>query len=169
MALTVEDGSGVDGANSYLAVADADTYHLDRGNTDWAAATTAAKQTALIRATDYIEQEYGERWKGCQVASDQALAWPRYDVPNGATGYYLPSDELPQALLNATAILALEALAADLNPNLDRGGMVKRERVDVLETEYMDSAPPWTSRPAVDGLLQKYLTGSSINRQTVRV
>lgn len=35
MALTVEDGTVVDGADSYVTVAYSDTYHQQRGNTSW--------------------------------------------------------------------------------------------------------------------------------------
>lgn len=162
MAFTVEDGSVVSGANSYLSVADADTYHSDRGNSLWTGAT-AVKQAALIRATDYIEQKYTGRWIGELVEHDQALQWPRsgFDEPD--------YNELPTQLKQAVALLALEALSADLNPALDRGGMVKREKVDVIETEYMDGALPGKKRPAIDGLLRRFLTGSSLNVPTVRV
>lgn len=163
MAFTVEDGSIVSGANSYLSVADADTYHSDRGNADWAAATTGAKQSALIRATDYIEQKYSERFKGDYASDDQELSWPRYGLCE------VESDVIPKELKNAVAILALEALSDDLNPTLDRGGAIKREKVDVLETEYFDWAPGATVRPAIDGLLRKYMTGSSMCVPVVRV
>ena len=54
MALIVEDGSGLSGANSYASTAQADTYASDRGLTAWTG-DTATKEAALIRATDYLE------------------------------------------------------------------------------------------------------------------
>ena len=162
MAFTVEDGSIVSGANSYLSVADADTYHSDRGNAAWTG-TTAVKQAALIKATDYIEQKYAGRWQGSYTDDDQELEWPRSGL------CYPDEDVIPKELKNAVAILALEALSDDLNPALDRGGAIKREKVDVIETEYMSWAPSVTARPAVDGLLRRFMAGSAINVPLVRV
>jgi hypothetical protein len=163
MAFTVEDGSGVTGANSYVTVAEAATYHLDRGNAAWAgAASDTVRQGALVRATDYIEQTYGDDWKGEPVATDQALSWPRC----GLCG--VDTDEIPDRLKQAVCLLALEALSADLNPVLDRA--IKRERVEgAVETEFMDSAKPGKARPAISGLLCPYLFGSALNGRVVRV
>lgn len=160
MAFTVEDGSVVAGANSYASLADAATFHTDRANTAWTGAD-AVKQSALIRATDYIEQKYANRWKGSPTDVDQSLSWPRYAVADN-----VDSDEIPERLKQAVCILALEALSADLNPVLGRA--VKREKVDVIEVEYMDSALPEKSRPAIDGLLAPLLNGSAYNRPIIR-
>lgn len=144
MAFVVEDGTGMPDANSYASVAEADAHHADRGNAGWAGAD-GVKQAALVKATDYIEQVYGGRWYGQRLNGEQALEWPRtspYNVPLG----------VPRAVKQAAYALALEAIAgADLNPT--QGRAVKREKVDVLETEYMDNAAPGSIRPAIDGLL----------------
>lgn len=156
-----EDGSGVADANSYATLADANSYHTDRGNTSWTG-TNEAKQAALIKATDYIEQVYGTRFIGEQIDVDQSLSWPRYtDI--------FASNVLPENLIKATCQLALEALTTDLNPSLARGGAVKRKKVDVLEIEYFDGAPGSTSRPAITGILKGLLRGSGLNVPTVRV
>lgn len=158
----VEDGSVVSGANSYLSVADADAYHSDRGNAAWTG-TNAVKQSALIRATDYIEQKYAERWQGCRADEDQDLSWPRAGISG------IDDDFIPKELKQAVALLALEALSADLNPNLDQSSAIKREKTDVLETEYFEAAIGTTSRPAISGLLRRYLNGTGINAKVVRV
>lgn len=54
MALIVEDGTGLADAESYLSVADADTYHADRNNEAWQDYSTAEKEAALRKATQYI-------------------------------------------------------------------------------------------------------------------
>lgn len=162
MTFTVEDGSIVDGANSFVSVADADSYHSTRGNASWTG-TDAVKEAALVRATDYIQQKYNGAWKGCLVSYSQPLDWPR----SGITG--VDEDAIPQRLKSAVCELALEALSATLNPSLERGGAIKREKIDVIEVEYMDSAIGSTKRPAVDGFLSPYLSGSGINVPVVRV
>lgn len=160
MAFTVEDGTIVSGANSYASVSYADDYHTDRGNSGWTGAD-AVKEAALIKATDYIEQTYSRRFTGLRYDEDQDLSWPREND-------YVDSNVIPSELKQATALLALEALSNDLNPALARGGAVKREKVDVLEVEYMDSARGGTKRPAVDGLLSRYLTSSGLNASVTR-
>jgi hypothetical protein len=80
MAIVVEDGTGLSNAESYGSVADADTYHTARGNTVWTDATTPNKETALVRATDYIDRRFGDRFLGTRETSGQALAWPRVDA-----------------------------------------------------------------------------------------
>lgn len=164
MAFAVEDGSVVTGANSYADVTTADTYHSDRGNSSWSSLSTPQKQAALIKATDYIDQEYGPSFIGEQYSEGQALEWPRSGL--SSIGY----DEIPDALIQAVCLLALEASTTDLNPSLARGGAVKREKVDVVEVEYMDGAPSQTVRPAISGLLRKLIvTGLQINGKSVRV
>ena len=71
MAFTVENGTGILAANSYMTVAEVSTYLTDRGReTAWDAATAAVAQGALIEATDYIEQRFGERFKGTKEFTD---------------------------------------------------------------------------------------------------
>lgn len=161
MAFTVEDGTIVDGANSYVPVAYADTYHADRGNTAWAGLNNAAKQSALIKATDYVEQTYQGRWVGYLEDEDQPLSWPRTCCNTDISG------EIPDKLKQAVCILALESVSAELNPT--QGRAVKREKVDVIEVEYSDYAKLGSTRPAIDGLLRKLLSGSSLNAKVVRV
>lgn len=157
MAFTTEDGTIVAGANSYVTVAYADTYHDDRGNTAWTG-TDAVKQAALIKATDYVDQNYD--FNGYIYDEDQALNWPR-SIINADT------DEIPDKLKQAVCLLALEALSEDLNPTLGRN--VKREKVDVIEVEYQDGASMSKSRPAIYGLLKSYVSGGKYNVKVTRV
>lgn len=164
MGFTVETGAGLSNANSYTSVAEADTYHADRGNSSWAPLDTATKQALLIRATDYIDQEYGQLFIGSRETDAQALEWPRIDVDT----IYL--DVVPTALKQAVCLLAMEAKTTDLNPSLARGGAVKRQKVDVIEVEFMDGASNKTSRPAIAGLLRRLINSSSpFNAKVQRV
>lgn len=163
MAFVVETGEVVPGANSFVSLAEANSFHADRGNTAWSGDDNV-KEAALIKATDYIEQTYSHRWCGEPVYPHQDLSWPRENVLG------IASDEIPVKLKQAVCTLALEALTTDLNPALARGGLVKREKVDVIEVEYMDGAGAETKRPAIDGLLRGLLSlSSAINRKVVRV
>ena len=154
MSLIVEDGTIVPGAESYISVADASTYHAARGNTAWAAlATDALREAALRKATDFMRQVYRSRWQGYKVNEDQALDWPRYYVE--VEGYAIDSDIVPTEIKNACAELALRASAADLNPDLTQG--VAREKVGQIEVEYDKASPQFTRYRAIDALLSPYL------------
>jgi hypothetical protein len=108
MAFTVEDGTVVAGANSFATVDGADTYFEDRGNATWAAATDTNKETALVRATDYINNRF--RFRGEKYDEDQPLEFPRvYDDAE--------SPEMPDKLIYATYEYAVRALGDALAPD----------------------------------------------------
>lgn len=155
MTITVETGAGLADAETYISASDADTYHAARGNAAWAALSAESKEAALRRATDYMGQAYRLRWAGQRATSTQALDWPRYGVI--VDGYEVASTVVPSAVSRACAELALRASADDLSPDLERG--IKRERVDVIETEYDTTSPQHTRYRAVDQLLAAYLSG----------
>lgn len=166
MSINVETGTGATNSESYASVANADSYHSLRGNTPWATITTAQKEEALRRATDYIEQVYGLSFKGIRVTREQALNWPRYDVE--IYGYYNDSNVIPPQLINATCDLAYKAAQGDLSPDLEQ--QVKREKVDVLEVEYMDGSTQVKRFRAIDNLLAPLLANmpSGVSRKLVR-
>ena len=154
MALIVELGSVIAGADSYVSVTDCDTYHLNRGNAAWAG-TDAVKEAALRKAVAYLDGHYRNRLKGVMVDPiNQLLAWPRYNVV--IDGVTLARSPIPQRIKDAQCELALIALTADLAPNVSAG--IKREKVDVLETEYFAGAPVGTTvYTAVNNLLADLL------------
>ena len=165
MSLIVESGTGSATSESYCSVADATTYHANRGNSTWALLTTAQMEEALRRATDFIEQVYGQAWQGITVNSTQALTWPRSGVY--INGYAFPSDSIPKSLVNATAEMALRAAAGELMADLSQG--VIREKVDVLEVEYDKYSARNTIYSAVASMLKPLLKNtSSVNASLVR-
>lgn len=156
------------GTDSYLSVADADTYWSNRNNDVWAAADTADKEKALREATQYIDGAYD--FIGTQITTN-VLAWPRYDVyiyEGNFAGVSYNSDTIPPQIKNATAELALEALSNKLLPSKDRGGLVKREKIDVIEVEYLPFAPSNKSYDFVSMLIKPLLTGGSNMKRLVR-
>ena len=154
MSLICEDGSGKSDSESYISVADASTYHSNRGNTAWAAlASDTVREQCLRRATDYMEQVFRSRWQGYRTGETQALSWPRYDV--NVEDYDVDSDVVPTAVQNACAELALKASAAELSPDLTQG--VLREQVGPIAVEYDKNSPQATRYKAIDALLSPYL------------
>jgi len=61
--------------NSYVLIADADTYFETRiDSANWVDAEDEIKEQALVTATAMIDDN---SWIGSAVSSSQALAWPR--------------------------------------------------------------------------------------------
>ena len=109
MAFVVEDGNGLDDSNSYIDVAFADEHHLDRGNSKWEDFSNAEKQSALIRASDYVDKRFGLRFVGFREKKSQAMEWPRMDAFD-ADGFILnDTDVVPRRLQKAIAEYALRA------------------------------------------------------------
>ena len=167
MALIVETGSIVSGAESYCTVAFANTYLANRGYTAWDALDdTDAKEPALRKATDYMLAMFKGRWQGTIVDEDQALDWPRYDVI--VDGYYVAYDSVPLAVQKACAELAYRASTADLSPDLSQG--VLSESVGPISVTYDKSSPQRTRYRAIDAILSPYLKagGGGINMGLIR-
>lgn len=108
---TVTTTVGGASSNSYISVADADTYFDERLNaTAWTGASTTDKQRALIQATRRIDQE---DWEGVKVATSQALDWPRYWATD-EDGEEYDQDIIPQPVKDAVCELALRFLSDKL-------------------------------------------------------
>lgn len=126
MSLIVEDGSGLSTAESYVSVAAAETYLGLVGDTTFAAKTTAEKEAALRKATQYIDGHY--EFKGLKVKREQALQWPRVGVTD-ESGFEWDSNAVPEKLKQAAAEAALKSISEDINPDVTRPGALLSEQV----------------------------------------
>lgn len=152
MALIVETGSIVAGANTYVSEAYADSYFESRNNSEWAALSTEAKEAALLYATSWVDSRYS--WPGIIVDDSQALSWPRlgaYDVDLRS----IPSTSIPSALLQAVCEAALAHVTEVLNTVRERGGGLAYAKVDVLEVSYFRGASAGRTFPYIDSILYK--------------
>lgn len=123
--VTVEDGTGLANANSYVSVAEADAFHVSNFHTAtaWAALTADQKAAAVITATRILDQQW--IWNGGKASTTQALQWPRVLAPDPdfqtaavypynqtlSLSQYLPSNAVPPAIKRATCDFA-SAIAA---------------------------------------------------------
>lgn len=164
MALVIENGAIVTGANSYIDVPAAKAYASARG-ADLGTDDAVIEQRLLV-AMDYLESL---NYKGTRTSPDvQPLAWPRADVT--FDGRTFADNVIPQQLKNAQAQLAIElsnGVAIFASSGASSGGakFVKREKVDVIETEYAtpketgEESLAVASMPAVDALLRGLVKG----------
>ena len=158
MALTVEDGSKPAGSNCYISVADADAYHLARGGTAWAAATTGAKEAAILEATTWLN---GQAWKGRKVAS-RTMAWPRADVVDG-DGWPIATDTVPEVVGMACCELAGEIVAGS-DPLAVQDLAMSEMSVGPISISYEQGAAKAPTFPAVTALLRGLVYGSGTIR-----
>lgn len=137
MALIVEDGSIVSGANSYVSAADTTTYLTLRD------IETAVSDGQLVRGADYVNA-FRKLFKGYKLtATDSSMQWPRSYVE--IDGFLLPDDKIPQCVKDAQIQVALE-IALDRDPHITQPQRpIKKEKLDVLEVEYDTTASPYES------------------------
>lgn len=152
MALIVEDGTGKADANSYVSEAECTAYLAARGKT-----IAGSKEVAIIKAMDFMRQNYRGKWQGSKKTQTQALDWPRYGVEVDC--FSVSSDIVPAEVKNACCELAFRADTEDLMADLKQG--VKRKKIDVIEVEYDTSSPQQKRFAAVESILGPYLTGAS--------
>lgn len=138
-----EDGTGLVGANAYVSIEFADEYFSARKNEAWVGLDSAAKEAAIIKATDYLEAVYWGKWQGEKLKADQALAFPR--KPFG----------IPTKFKFAVCELAIKANSGELLSDIER--LTTKEKVGSIEVEYSSSADPTTKYAYVCSLLKPFL------------
>jgi hypothetical protein len=164
---TVEDGSGVPGANSYATVEYAVSYFAERGRSVEFDGTTEQQQGWLVQATDYIEL-FRSRFLSTQYLATQSLGFPRALLVGAAgTSDNLVTDAwMPEQLVKATCEYAAKAKLGPLAPapTVDATGhsvVMTARKVGPLERQYavVPGSRPRTFRsyPAADALLAPLL------------
>lgn len=180
MALIVEDGSIVQGAESYVSVDNADIYLNARGMGNWSILTVDQKEQALRRATDFMLGRYRGQWKGSKVKYEQDLDWPRVGVtPDDAQTpfslqvgygygymYVIPYTSVPKEVKNACCELALRAASGPLLEDIQQ--RVIQETVGPITTKYDPNSPQYVQYAQVDAIL-KPLLGVGGGGATVRL
>lgn len=146
MALIVEDGSVVSNANSYISIADFETYAAARDYT-----IVGTSETLLIKAMDYLE---AQSYKGIKYTSTQALQWPRVDVV--IDSYLVDTDTIPTELINAQCEVAM-AIDAGNDPLLDLPRKTISEQVGPIAVTYADGSSSLVINRRIMNALYKLL------------
>ena len=174
MPLTLIATAGASDANTFATAARMTAYCEGRLNASlWTGAD--AQLPALVEATrDLTALGY----LGEKADALQALAWPRYNVPDPDPSrlnpvLYLDETTIPARLVDATCELALEYLKAG-GTDLARASAtegIKRRRIDVIETEYQVGTAPTRGVarfPRVMALIAPLLSADIGTRAVVR-
>lgn len=131
MPLIVEDGTGIENANSYIDLADARELAALRGITLSLDDTELSSQLVIAadRITSYEDRFYGER-----TTAEQGLSYPR--TRSKRFGKCYPDNSIPKELKLAQVTLAdYVASGFDVWASVDMEG-ITREKVGPIETEY---------------------------------
>ena len=153
MALVVEDGSIVTGANTYVSLAEFKAWADDRSITY---GTDEAVTAQILRAMDYIEAQYFIGYKDTQ---DQPLQWPRSGVV--IDGFGLTASEIPTMLKSAV----YEATKVEIDGDSKLAAVdrtVTQETVGDISISYKDNASMQKSTPALRVALQKLVRPSGM-------
>jgi len=115
---TLDSTPGSASANSYVTVAEADTYHDSRlSATTWTGAATDDKTIALIMATRTLDAMLN--WTGVSSDTIQALNWPRQGMWDKNEVEAIDETVIPPELKDATAEFARLLIGTDLTVDSD--------------------------------------------------
>ena len=103
--ITIEDGTSVADANSYISVSEAKAMVLELG-TDISATEDDDVARILIQSFRYLESREPD-FSGEVVSSSQPSAWPRKEALRKCR-IEIAEDEIPQELKDAQAFLVLK-------------------------------------------------------------
>lgn len=150
--LTPEDGSGVEGANSFVTLAQIRSYALQRGTT--MSADDSVVEVQATKAMDYIAS-MESTMQGSRTSASQALSFPRAGVQ--LYGSTLADSTIPQTLKDAQCALCMVIASGAEFMALDMGkGQVISETVGEIDRKYASNGRTNSntiSSPLVDSLL----------------
>ncbi len=147
MAIVIENGAGIPGAQSYVSTSYVDNYLSNRGRSaenGWSDLASSAKEHAVVTATQYIDTRWGGRFKGTkkhQLNGDYAralvAAGGQPDVNDtitvGATTYTFVSTAVS---FNRNQVI----IGANLAATIDNLVVAISQKGEVFATEYVDAA-----------------------------
>jgi len=172
----VEDGTGLETANSYVSITYADQYAVNFGYSAWDTYSTPVKQQYLIQATQYIDLSFNFNSKITNINSyktneEQALEFPRTNFFIGS--YEFSSSAIPVNVMKATVEGAVQ-IGADASRLITStsGEVLKIEEVvGAVKIERFDNSRSSTETiyPTINRLLKNIGTFGSSNGAIIQV
>ncbi len=157
--IIVEDGSGVENANSYVSALDVDGYCSNMHYVDWNTPDDSDKVAgSILRAMRYIETN---AFIGTKSQTVNDLEWPRKEAYD-RNGILIDDDSIPLKIKDAVCEAAYQENVSDwsLQPNISAGNM-KKEEYGSVSFEYFESQN--TQKPvfpSITGILRGYVQSS---------
>lgn len=130
--MIIEDGTGLQDANSYVSVDFADDYFSARGISSWLNLEETIKENVLVRATDYVDNIF--QWYGQKKTKEQSLRFPRINLLDyeGTEIEGVPN-RLKQAVCEGALILSE---GTELYQTSEANGNVVSESIGELSFTY---------------------------------
>ena len=176
MAITLDATVGGANANTYITLADANSFIeglvLSDDAAAWDGSSNDNKNRALFTAAQRIDRE---KFLGARVDDTQALEWPRSGVrkpdtytnlyglsfPNRLVADYYTDTEIPDRVKKAQVVLAVY-----LNNNRDALGLSGLENFNAVAIGSINVTPRFFGAVGADQvppLFQEYLNGIRIS------
>lgn len=184
MAVTIDATNGGAASNSYLTLAEAqaiaDSLILNDQITAWDDADDDVKNRALVTACWRIDRE---RFFGFRSSDSQALQWPRTNVKkpdqyrqyvvtgfsspylNSQIGGYFLTDEIPDQIKKAQAILAIYLVSEP--DGLGLSGLEQFQSVSVGPLSVTPKQPQ--DSQLLPPLVDQYLRGLRANTSVLSI
>lgn len=125
----------------YETLAEVETWLTRRGHAVFGAADPASQESSLIRATELAEHVLKGLFRGAPHKATQGLLFPAFGAYD-SQGYLIPENSAPRSYLEGIRLLANEASAGTLMPQLDVVG-VKEEQSGYTRTQYRVGTPQY--------------------------
>lgn len=130
--MIIEDGTGLNNANSYVSLDYANDYFFARSNDVWQNLEEDKKAVCLIKATDYVDSTF--KWRGIKSTAEQSLRFPRKNLIDD-DGYTI--EGIPNALKDAVCECAvLISSGAQMFKKQSEKGVVTSEKIGDLAFTY---------------------------------
>jgi hypothetical protein len=163
MSITITATVGADDANSFVTLAEANTYFNARPDgACWSPAGAPEQQRALVYAGKQLN---AMKWYGMRVDSEQAMAWPRayVPIPDGYT--YFDTDVIPQQVKDAQCELALSVIEDGIDAGSGSADGVTSFAGSGISVQYGKAgAAGSAARSRVDQLLAGLTAGARLMR-----
>jgi len=166
MALIIEDGTIVAGANSYVS----DSQYVAWATLNQFTLSDATnRETAAVKAFTLIVTDYEKNFKGYRADKAQTGSFPRKLL--SAWGFDVASDEIPSDIKNAQMMLMANiidgATTNDFTSKPESGQLTSMEVVGVYKESYHSSGSAnggstLATFPAVAKVLAPYMEDQSI-------
>ena len=157
MAIVVEDGTIVSGANSYVSEAELTTYATARGVT-----LTGDTEELLIKAMDYVEQL---SFKGFKRLSTQPLQFPRANLV--IDDYLIDLDVIPTILKEGLMEVAMSIDNGE-DPLADVTRVKQSATVGPISVTYAQGGSSTTLVRKIHNKLKKLISSTPLSFDVVR-
>lgn len=174
--LVVEDGTGKPDADAYASRQAVLDYWAARDDTAFSAATAAKADGAIRRATQFLDAQWSDRFKGARAGEAQAREWPRTGVTT-SEGWLV--DGVPKCIIEATAELSKMALAGPLAGSGAASSAPSQSAITSLEAGPVKISYATAQKPSIETdhgdkfyligrILRPVIKSGGLNRGTVR-